>query len=402
MRILILNDVAATVGGAETFTLDLRDEFRKRGHEARVFASDALGEGDAADYTCFGTTGELRTLNRVANPRAWLALRAALAEFRPDVVHVRMFMTQLSPLVLPLLARIPSLYHAAWYETICPIGLRLLPDGSVCEFEAGRACRQHGCLSRRAWVALMTQRALWNRWRGVFRLFVANSAAVERRLRQYGIGPTRVIWNGVPRRPRRPPLSGPPVVAYAGRFSREKGVGVLVEAFARARDAVPDASLLLVGDGPERERLAARAAELGIGGSVRWAGHLGRDAMERELESAWVVATPSVLEEPFGLAAAEAMMRGTAVVASNHGGLAEIVRDGETGVLVAPSDAEDLASALAALLSDWARCEALGAAGHAWAWDRLSQERCADRFLEAYEEIRGSRRAATSAVGGGA
>jgi glycosyltransferase involved in cell wall biosynthesis len=390
VKILILNDVAATVGGAETFTLDLRDELRKRGHDARVFASDALGDADgaAADYVCFGTTGELRTLNRVANPRAWLALRAALAEFRPDVVHVRMFMTQLSPLILPLLAGIPSLYHAAWYETICPIGLRLLPDGSVCEFEPGRACRQQGCLSRRAWVALMTQRALWNRWRDVFTLFVANSGAMERRLREHGIGPTRVIWNGVPRRPRRPPLSGPPVVAYAGRFSREKGVGVLVEAFARVRDAVPDATLLLLGDGPERQRLVARAAELGIGDSVRWAGHLGREAMERELESAWAVATPSILEEPFGLAAAEAMMRGTAVVASSHGGLAEIVRDGETGVLVPPSDADALAGALAALLSDRARCESLGAAGHAWAWHRLSRERCADDFLEAYDEIR--------------
>ncbi|CAN5899888.1 hypothetical protein BH20GEM1_BH20GEM1_19450 [soil metagenome] len=162
---------------------------------------------------------------------------------------------------------------------------------------------------------------------------------------------------------------------------------------------MPDATLLLVGDGPERQQLAARAAELGIDGSVRWAGHLDRDAMERELESAWVVATPSILEEPFGLAAAEAMMRGTAVVASNHGGLAEIVQDGETGVLVAPSDADALARALAALLSDRARCEALGAAGHTWARHRLSRERCADDFLEAYDEIRQGARQASLARG---
>lgn len=389
MKVLILNDVAAKVGGAEALTVDLRDELRRRGHDARVFASDALGgeTGDAVDYVCFGTTGGLRTLNRVANPRAWLALRAALSEFRPDVVHVRMFMTQLSPLVLPVLAGTPSLYNAAWYETICPIGLRLLPDGTVCEFDPGRACREQGCLSRRAWVALMTQRALWNRWRDVFSLFVANSGALERRLRDHGIGPTRVIWNGVPRRPPGPPLSGPPVVAYAGRFSREKGVEVLVESFAQVRIAVPDATLLLVGDGPERARLAARADELGIGGSVRWTGHLDRATMEHELESAWVVAAPSVLEEPFGLAAAEAMMRGTAVVAAAHGGLAEIVRDGETGVLVPPRDVAALAGAIAGLLADRERCAALGAAGHVWAREMLSRERCADRFLEAYEEI---------------
>jgi glycosyltransferase involved in cell wall biosynthesis len=87
------------------------------------------------------------------------------------------------------------------------------------------------------------------------------------------------------------------------------------------------------------------------------------------------------------------MMRGTAVVASSHGGLAEIVQDGVTGVLVAPSDVESLARALAVLLADRARCEALGAAGHAWAWDRLSRERCADQFLEAYDDIRRGARA---------
>jgi glycosyltransferase involved in cell wall biosynthesis len=390
VKILILNDVAATVGGAEALTLDLRDEMRRLGHDARVFASDAFSaEGQSvADYTCFGTAGPLRTLNRVANPRAWASLRAAMAEFGPDVVHVRMFMTQLSPLVLPLLEGTPSLYHAAWYETICPIGTRLLPDDTICERPPGRACREEGCLSRRAWVALMAQRALWDRWRDVFDLFVANSGAVERRLREYGIGPTAVIWNGVPRRPPRPPLAGPPTVAYAGRLSREKGVAVLLAAFAATTRAIPDARLIVMGDGPERRELERRARELGVESSVVWTGMQPRDAMERELEAAWVHAVPSILEEPFGLAAAEAMMRGTPVVASGHGGLIEIVRHGETGLLATPGDASSFATALAALLADRERCESMGRAAHEWAWTRLSRETCVESFLDAYRRIR--------------
>ncbi|HUF89255.1 MAG TPA: glycosyltransferase family 4 protein [Gemmatimonadota bacterium] len=389
MRILILNDMASALGGAEALTLDLRDELRRQGQDARVFASDALaGDGASpADYRCFGTTGPLRTLNRVANPRAWLGLRRALADFRPDVVHVRMFMTQLSPLVLPLLREVPSLYHAAWYESICPVGIRLLPDGAVCEYPPGRACRQQGCLSRRAWVALMTQRLLWERWKGVFALVVANSAAMERRLVEHGIGPTLVIWNGVARRPARPPLAGPPVVGCAGRLTRGKGVDVLLRAFARVRAAIPDASLLVVGDGPERGGLERLAGELGLGASVRWTGHLDRDVMDRELETAWVHVVPSILEEPFGLTAAEAMMRGTAVVASGHGGLAEIVQPGSTGLHVEPGDPDALAAALAGLLSDRVRCEALGRAGRAWARERLSRERCAERFIETYRLV---------------
>jgi glycosyltransferase involved in cell wall biosynthesis len=389
MKILILNDVATRVGGAETLTIDLRDEFRRRGHDARVFASDALTEDEEspADYGCFGTTGELRTLNRVANPRAWLRLRSVMAEFQPEVVHVRMFMTQLSPLVLPLLEGVPSLYHAAWYETICPLGTRLLPDDTVCELPAGRACREQGCLSRRAWVALMAQRFLWERWRDVFALFVANSAAVERRLAEHGIGPTTVVWNGVPRRPRQPTAAEVPTVAYAGRFTREKGVGVLLRAFADAKRAVPEARLLMVGDGPEREGLQDLARDLGIAASICWTGHMSRDAMERELEPAWVQAVPSIFEEPFGLVAAESMMRGTAVVASDHGGLSEIVRHGESGLLVRPNDPAALGEALTDMLSDRARCEAMGLAAHDWAWKRLNIETCAENFLGVYRRL---------------
>lgn len=389
MKILILNDVAATVGGAETLTLDLRDVLRRRGHDARVFASDALtrGEESSADYACFGTTGSLRTLNQVANPRAWLSLRSAMAEFQPDVVHVRMFMTQLSPLVLPLLEGVPSLYHAAWYETICPIGTRLLPDDTICEFPAGRACLEQGCLSRRAWVALMAQRFLWERWRDVFALFVANSGAVERRLKQYGIGPTTVIWNGVPRRPRRPPLAGPrslPTrVVSPGRRGRRPAAGVRRRAPGGPRSQAR----------PRRGRFGARGAPASGSGArarrgIHWTGHLRREAMERELESAWVQAVPSILEEPFGLVAAEAMMRGTAVVAAGHGGLSEIVQHGETGLLVTPNDPSALGQALAGLLADRECCETLGRAGHEWAWERLSRESCAESFLSAYQRIR--------------
>lgn len=387
MRILLVNDVAAPVGGAETMTLGLREELRRRGHDARMFASRALLDGadNPAEYGCFGTTSSLRTLNRTVNLDAYRQLRRVLAAFRPDVVHVRMFMTQLSPLILPLLRDLPSLYHAAWYETICPTGLKLLPDGSLCRQKAGRVCRR--CLSPQAWTVLMLQRRLMERWFDAFDLFVANSEALRRRLSESGIEPTVSVWNGVPRRPPRPPLERPPVVAYAGRLSWEKGVEVLVHAFVGVTRHLPDARLLLVGDGPGRKGLERLVALHGLESRVTMSGQLPTPVMERALERAWVQVVPSLLEEPFGLAAAEAMMRGTAVVATNLGGLIEIVRHGDTGLLVPPNDPDALRSVLIDLLGDRDRSEAMGAAGRAWAYDRLSRERCVDRFVELYDWI---------------
>ncbi|MCK5438821.1 MAG: glycosyltransferase family 4 protein, partial [Gemmatimonadetes bacterium] len=243
MKVLLVNDVAAAIGGAEILTYDLRGELRRRGHDARVFASDANGVGDREpDYLCFGTIGGLRTLNRAANLHAYPALRRVLEAFHPDVVHVRMFMTQLSPLILSLLRDLPTVYNAPWYETICPTGLKLLPDGSRCEEPAGRACRR--CLSRRAWVALMGQRRLLAKRIDAFDVIVANSQTTRVKLASYGVDATRMIYNGVPLRPLRPPLGDTPTIGYSGRLSHEKGVDTLVDAFARVAETIPDARLL--------------------------------------------------------------------------------------------------------------------------------------------------------------
>src|SRR6185503_12644278 len=103
MRILLASDYATPTGGAELMILALRDALRRRGHDARLFASSArpLGMSSEADYECFGISSRLRGLSQVANPSAFLSLNRVLRDFRPDVVHVRLFLSQLSPLILP-------------------------------------------------------------------------------------------------------------------------------------------------------------------------------------------------------------------------------------------------------------------------------------------------------------
>ena len=389
MKILLLNDMATPAGGAELMTLTLREELQARGHDARIFASTALSSAAVsfADYTCFGTTSQLRTLNRVINLSAYWQLSRVLKRFRPDVVHVRMFLTQLSPTILPLLRQVPSLYHAVWYESICPTGLKLLPDGSICQEKAGVACYRNGCLSPQAWGPLMLQLKLWRMWRNVFNLIVANSEAVRRLLVENGIEPVEVVHNGVPIRPTRPTLSSPPAVSYASRLSWEKGPEVLLRAFAKVVMQIPAARLLVAGDGPEREPLNRLIANLNLDANVSMLGHLSQSEMERQLAPAWVQVVPSRLAEPFGLAAAEGMMRGTAVVATNAGGLTEIVQDGRTGLLVPPSNVDALAEALLHLLRNRGLAEEMGRAGRERAMAHFSHKTCIDKFISCIDHL---------------
>jgi glycosyltransferase involved in cell wall biosynthesis len=343
--------------------------------------------GSFADYECFGTTSRFRTLLQTANPWAFWQLRRVLVEFQPDVIHVRIFLTQLSPLILPLLRDVPSLYHVVWYRPICPLGTKMLPDGTACQVPAGAVCYRNHCLPLRDWLPLMLQMKLWRRWRDAFNLIVANSEAVRRRLIAEGIEPVEVVWNGVPIQPSRPPLSSPPTVAFAGRLVREKGVDVLLRAFAKAIIQMPEARLLLAGDGPERGHLERLVADLKLADNIAMLGHLPRQEVERHFAQAWVQAVPSRWEEPFANAALEAMMRGTAVVASDSGGMVEMVRDGQTGLLAPPGDVDALAKALLLLLQDREVAERMGKAGREVALAHFSQAACVDKFIYLYQAL---------------
>lgn len=401
MKILLVNDYATPTGGAELSMLRLRNGLRERGHDVRLFASSARpGAGDSfADYECFGTTSPFRTLLQTANPLAFWQLRRTLAEFRPDVVHVKIFLTQLSPLILPLLKDVPSLYHAVWYRAICPLGTKMLPDETACWMPVGTICYRSHCLPLRHWVPLMWQMKLWWRWRRMFNLFVANSDAVKRRLMAEGIEPVEVIWNGIPSQPLRPPLSSLPTVAFAGRLVREKGVDVLLHAFAKVVTQIPEAQLLLAGDGPEREHLKSLVANLKLSDRVAMLGHLPRQEMELHVAQTWVQAVPSRWEEPFANVVLEAMMRGTAVVASGSGGMVEMVRDSQTGFLVPPGDVEALAKALLQLLQNRELADQMGRAGREVALTYFSQEACVDNFIRLYQSLCKATKGKTSGQG---
>ena len=116
MKILLVHDYGTRTGGAELQMLALRKGLRARGHDVRLFSSNVPLAGGTviADETCYGHSGtRWQAVSQTLNVSAYRRLRALLRTFRPDVVHVRMFLSQLSPLILPLLRNIPAIYHVA-------------------------------------------------------------------------------------------------------------------------------------------------------------------------------------------------------------------------------------------------------------------------------------------------
>jgi glycogen(starch) synthase len=182
--------------------------------------------------------------------------------------------------------------------------------------------------------------------------------------------------------PRPAPELGPARVVFVGRLVRAKGVHVLLNAFSRLGT---DPSLVFVGGGPEESALRRRVAQLGLDDRVRITGFVPAEAVAAHLQHATVMALPSMYEE-LGRVLLEAHVTGTPIVASDVGGIPEIVRHGRNGLLVRPGDPIDLAAALGFLLRHRDAARAMGAYGEAMSpaqrWSDV-----AVRVLQVYRHV---------------
>lgn len=387
MRVLFVIDYGTPTGGAEIQTLRFRELLRERGHEVEIFSSDARpgGADVLSDVTCFGSQGPARKILQAVNPMAQLALRRVIRSYRPDVVHVRMFLSQLSPLILHELSSVPTLLHVVNYQLICPLNTKLLPSGESCNHRAGGACQDEGCISPAGRARFELQRKMWNWWHHAVDVTISNSKWTAARLRNDGIAVDSNFTYGVPTTAETAQPGPTPRAAFVGRLFRKKGVDVLLQAMALLVKRLPTARLDVIGDGPERGRLEALVNDLGLSGNCQMHGFVRRERIAELLHDSWVQAVPSTYEEPFGVVTIEAMMRGSAVVASNSGGPAEVVRDGETGLLVRPGDPELLADALFRILSDRQLASRMGKAAREVALRDFTEASSIDRVLGWYE-----------------
>jgi glycosyltransferase involved in cell wall biosynthesis len=228
-------------------------------------------------------------------------------------------------------------------------------------------------------------------------LILAVSQAARRHLTPFGLGRSKacVVWNAIDALPYEPaPRQGPPLIAYVGRLNRWKGYEVLVEAAALLAGELGDARFAIAGSPPPGEEwrtdeLRRQIERLGLTDRFDLLGFVERGAAV--FERATIAVVPSIWPEPFGGVTLEAMLAGTPVIATAHGGSQEIVQNGESGVLVPPGDAYALAGAIRRLLSDAPLRERLARAGQRRARDVFSAEHTQgrlDRVLTSFLEGR--------------
>ncbi len=331
------------ISGSENHLLLLLPRLREHGYDVR-FALLHEGEPGARDFRRrleeAGVMVDAIRLPWAADPRAFRRLVAAVRRHRPAIVHTHLVHADFLGLVAGRICGVPVL-----------------------------ASTKHGFNSFRERRSFATADRLVGRLADPH---IAISGGLARYLVEaegFGGDEFVVVHYGIEAGPEPPPCDlGTPRLLCVGRLVPIKGHDVLLRAFAEARDAVPGLELQLAGSGPLEDELRRRAEELRLGESVRILGLVS--PIEPLLEAAGIVVVPS-LGEGFGMVALEAMERGRAVIASDVGGLPEIVVDGETGLIVPRADHDRLAHAIIELASDLPRAAAMGRAGRERALDRV-------------------------------
>lgn len=185
------------------------------------------------------------------------------------------------------------------------------------------------------------------------------------------------------------------IVLTVGRLSaseRYKGHDLMLEAWPEIANQFPDAAYWIVGDGDDRARLEAKAAQLGIVGSVKFLGSLTGEKLSACYDQCHVFAMPAQSSpkaspprgEGFGIVYVEALAHGKPVLAANVGAPAEFVRDGEFGIQVNPASVREITEGIVALLTNPERARKMGAAGRAWVASELTFERFCERLRSAF------------------
>ncbi|MEN6642396.1 MAG: glycosyltransferase family 4 protein [Armatimonadia bacterium] len=179
---------------------------------------------------------------------------------------------------------------------------------------------------------------------------------------------------------------GVPLILFVGRLTAIKGPGILLEALREVVKVLPDAQLVLAGDGALKDQLRQHAQEVGLDDHTRFVGHVRGRALAALYRCANVLVVPS-LYEPLGMVALEAMICDTPVVAADTGGLAELVQDGQTGFTVPPNDPNALAGAILRMLTSAAEASECIAQARQLAMEGHRWMDVARRSLELYKTV---------------
>lgn len=363
MRILLVNKFHYLRGGSEKYYFELAQLLKSKGHTVGFFSmkhEENITTGDEEYFVeeiDLNTGSKLKALDVIYSQENKRLMAKALEEFKPDIVHINNFQRQLSASIIDAIKEknIPIVMTAHDLNPICPASI-MLYNGEVCDdcITKGYAqCIKKKCVkgsTLKSTLGVMEKK--YYDIHKVFRKIDCIISPSEFNKNQLVNGKLKyndivTLHNFVNESERNDYVLGD-YAFYLGRLSKEKGILNLIEAIGD----IPNAKLLIAGDGPERERIEAYISEHKLDGRITLLGYQNQDSIHKYITNSRFVVIPSICNENCPYSVLEAMEIGKPIVASRIGGIPELIADGENGYLYKANDINELKEKLMLMLDN--------------------------------------------------
>lgn len=393
MKILMVNKFLYPNGGSETYMFRLGERLTELGHQVEYFGMEHAGRcvSNSADaYTedmDFHNSGALKklklSLKTIYSKEARAKIRLVLEKLEPDVVHLNNFNYQLTPSIILEIRKwereakkkVKIIYTAHDYQLICPNHM-LYNNDTVCENCIGGnfiSCTKGRCVHSSMLKSLIgtAEAVYWNKNKVYEQLdtVICCSEFMKSKLDTNPVFKDKTIaMHNFIEQKHIGNVAKEDYVLYFGRLSKEKGIDTLLDC--------ADIKLVVAGTGPLEDYVTSKE-------NVEYVGFKTGDELASLISKAKATVYPSVWYENCPFSVMESIMYGTPVVASDIGGIPELIDNGKTGILVEPNNASQLEKAIKQICENDDRAADMSKACLEYKFDTVD-EYC-DKLIEIYK-----------------
>mgnify|MGYP000171816433 CR=1 FL=1 len=365
MKILLVNKFHWIKGGSETYYFGLGNMLKNHGHEIAYFSMEDEKNIDSGDIEYFVEASDMNSNNVtkafdvIYNCKNKIKMEKALDEFKPDIVHINNFQRQLSAsIIFPCVKRnIPVVFTAHDTQAVCPAITMMDKNGNVCDnCLKGKYtnCIKNKCIKNSRLKSLLGAiEGYYYRWNKVYvdkiDCIITPSDFLRKILISDGIPSNKIktLHNFVSVDNKDDNIKIGDYALYVGRLSKEKGILNLLKAFQNVKG-----KLYVAGDGPEMENIKEFIKNNKMESKVKLLGFLNKNDVIEYVKKCRFVVLPSICNENCPYSILEAITFGKPVLASNVGGVPELVVNDENGIIYDYNDIKELSNKLDLLFKE--------------------------------------------------
>ena len=401
MKILLVNKFHYLKGGSEKYYFDLAKLLKEHGHDVALFSMDGENniKTDCKEYfvknSDMNSKNVFKALDVIYSKKNEKAMEKALDDFKPDIVHLNNFQRQLSASIIqPMKKRnIPIVFTAHDLQAICPAIVMLDKDKNICEkCLKGKYmnCIKGKCVKNSRLKSLLG--AIEGRYYRNKKIFskqidkiITPSEFYKTKLVEDGISPEKIValHNFIDIDDYNVKIEDEGYALYFGRIIKEKGVLNLIKAFKN----IENNKLYIAGDGPDMEKVKKYIKDNKLEEKIKLLGFLNSDQVKNYVRKARFIVVPSVWYENCPYSVLEALAMGKPIIGSNLGGIHELVKNNETGLIYKYDDINDLTDKMIVLFEDKNKAEEMGKNAKEIAKSKFSKDAYYDKIIKIYEGV---------------